>query len=131
MTERKAFWHALTTVIIAAGVAAGFFFFLFGPHSKHWLALAIIIVLPALFMLPFVYSRYLSGSPRPAPPASYHYSQAILYFLIAVAFVVLHGIYPKVPGFRDSWGYTGVWLIMALYHLYRAYAKRKVLPVGQ
>ena len=130
MTKQKAFWQALMTVVIAALLVVGFFFFLLGPHWNHWFALAIIIALPALFMLPFVYGRYMSG-PRPPPTSQQHGLRAIEYVLFAIGFFALLWIHPEDREGKWVWIMVGSLLINALYNLYRAYMKRKVLPVVQ
>ncbi len=131
MTARKAFWQALMTVSIAALLVTGFLFFLVGPHSEHWLAFALIIFVPAVIMLPFVYRRYMEG-PRPPLTRQEHIRQGIWCAFVAVGYLVLY--WEKLVHVKPVWllSYVGLWLILSLNHLRQAYRKQRIAsPMAQ
>jgi hypothetical protein len=130
MTERKAFWHALMTVGIAVLLITGFLFFLVGPHSEHWLAFALIISVPALIMLPFVYRRYMEG-PRPPLSRQEHLRHAVWCAFIAAGYFVLY--WGKQVHVKSvwSWSYVGLWLVLSLNHLRQAYKRQGTASPAQ
>jgi hypothetical protein len=121
MNERKAFRHALATVGVAILLLAGFLFYLVGPHSELWPAFLMVILVPALILLPLVYRKYVNG-PTPPLTRQQHINRFILQVLLSC--VLAAGIFVDHPtGWRlvSQSCYSGGLLLGALGHLRRAY----------
>jgi peptidoglycan/LPS O-acetylase OafA/YrhL len=123
MTEGKAFWHAVLTIGLAVLLVAGFLLYLAGPHSENWPAFAVIILVPALIMLPFVYRKYVNGLPPPLTRQQ-HVKRAVILGLLACAYTAAIFVDHKT-GWKFVWQcfYPGGVLLAALDHLWRAYKK--------
>jgi accessory gene regulator protein AgrB len=123
MSEKKAFRHALLTVGTAVLLVFAFLLYVAGPHSDFWPAFAFIILVPALIMLPFVYSRYVRG-PLPSPTPQQHLKKAIWCGMLAVTYFVLSWM-KSGKDLKSVWMWinVGIWALLALDHLRRAYTK--------
>jgi hypothetical protein len=125
MDEKKAFRHALMTVGLAVLLVGGFLLYLTGGRSDLWFAQVLVILVPALLLLPLVYRKYVNGPPPRLTPQQ-HLTRAVLLGLLGSAYVVAIFI-----NHRSGWGrvsqfcYSGALLVTALDHLRRAYKKER------
>ena len=123
MTNKKAFRDALLTVGTAVLLVVAVLLYAAGPDSDLWPAFVVIILVPALVMVPFVYSRYVNGPPTPLTPQQ-HLNKAIQCGLFAVAYFALCWMkYGKDLKSVWTWINVAVWVLLALDHLRRAYKK--------
>jgi FtsH-binding integral membrane protein len=125
MTERKAFRHALLTVVTATLLAAVLLCFAVPLHPLNLPVLVVIILVPSLLLVPFVQYRYMEA-PHPPLTRKEHVKKAVWCGSIAVAYLVLN----FTKHVRDvtslwSWAYVGLFVLLSLNHLREAYRKRE------
>jgi hypothetical protein len=128
MDEKKAFRHALMTVGVAVLLVGGVVFYLTGWQSELWMVQLLVILVPALLLVPLVYRKYANGPPPPLTPQQ-HRTRAVLLGLLCSASVVVIFI-----DHRSGWGrvsqfcYSGALLVMALNHLRACRKERAPSP---
>src|SRR5690349_20738843 len=109
---KKAFWHAVLTVVPAALVAAGVIFCLVG--FQEWAACIILVVVPALILLPLVSARYREG-PRPEPTPKELRKRAMLWSFLSFMYILAILVDHKT-GWNAvlKWAIALAWLVGAL-----------------
>ena len=134
MTPDKALWHALMTVGLGVLLVAGFVLYV-GSRSAFWPAfvdlwpvLAIIFLVTALILLPFVYRKYRNGPPPPLTRRQ-HLERAAFLGVLACVYTLLI-VFDNEPARHLVWKWliAGGWLVSGLDHLRRAYKRKEESP---
>src|SRR5690349_8643129 len=64
MTATRALWHALATVGAGVAIVCLFAVFFLKSDTEAWLIFLVIVLVPALLLLPVVYHNYMKGPKR-------------------------------------------------------------------
>ena len=124
MTKQEAFWQALATVIAAALLGLSALLYFLSPHYSYWPAVLLIVLIPALLLLPFVYRQYRNG--RPQLTRRQYLNRSVLYGLVTAIYLGDNILDPRM-GWRLVIALSGVggWALLTLDHLWRAYKVKK------
>lgn len=119
IATKKPFRHAVLTVGSAALVAAGVIFYL--VRLREWAASLIIILVPALVLLPLISARYKEG-PRPEPTPEQHRKSAILWGSLSLVCILTNLLDHRTGWNAVLWWALAIgWLVQALQRLRRAH----------
>jgi hypothetical protein len=124
MTKQEAFWQALATVIAAALLILSALLYLLSPHYSYWPAVLLVVLIPALLLLPFVYRQYRNE--RPQLTRRQYLNRSVLYGLITAIYLGDNILDPRT-GWRLVIALSGVggWALITLDYLWRAYKVKK------
>ena len=124
MTKKEAFWQALATVSAAALLMLSALLYFLSPHYSYWPAVLLVVLIPALILLPFAYRQYRNG--RAQLTRRQYLNRSVLYGLITAMYLGNDILDPRT-GWRLVIALSGVggWALLTLDHLWRAYKMKK------
>jgi len=124
MTKQEAFWHALATVTAAALLMFSALLYFLSPHYSYWPAVLLVVLIPALLLLPLACRQYKNG--RPLLTRRQYLNLSVLYGLVTAIYLGNDILNPRT-GWRlvIALSGTGGWVLITLDHLWRAYKMKK------
>jgi hypothetical protein len=133
MTSQKALRHAVATVGSAVLIVCALATYFLRADTEMWLIFLVMILVPALLLLPLVYRRYMQGPRRPQLTRRQHITRTIMFGSLSIAYVAASVIDPT-KSWRSvhTWIFGGAWMLMAIDHLRRAFKPRgEKVPTSQ
>ena|ERR1700742_1307911 len=121
MTKQKAFWQAAVNVGVPSIFIWGFLFFKAGFRTDELLFYILFVFVPACFLIPLLYRRYLKSSEQKQRTKDDYLKSAILTGCLALVYLVDACMDPQ-PGWHGvlHWMNTVAWSAITAAHLWNA-----------
>jgi hypothetical protein len=121
MTSLKAFWLTLATVGIPSVLIWGILLHFIGFGLNEWPAYALLILISALLLSPFVYRSYRDRATAKKLTRDDYLRRAIVSGASTVVFLVLGFMHAQYrQGSAKNWMMPALWFLATFYNLHRA-----------